>query len=59
MFIAHGRADPVIAVAFARRARDIIEQAGLPTEYHETDVVHTIDPAMIGPAVAWLEGTIE
>jgi phospholipase/carboxylesterase len=58
-FIAHGRADPVIEVGFARRARELLDQAGLPVEYHETDVPHTIDPAMIGPAVEWLEAAIE
>ena len=59
VFISHGRADPVIDVAFARRARDLLEAGGLQIEYHETDVVHTIDPAVIGPGVAWLQSTIE
>jgi phospholipase/carboxylesterase len=59
IFAAHGRADPVISVEFARRARELLNEAGLQIEYHETDVVHTIDPAVVGPALAWLTATIE
>ena len=59
IFIAHGRADPVIDVGFARRARELLEEGGLQVEYRETDAVHAIDPAVIGPAVAWLGATIE
>lgn len=59
VFIAHGQADPVIEVAFARRARELLEQQGLPVEYHESDVGHTIDPVVLGPALAWLEARIE
>ena len=59
IFIAHGRADPVIDVGFARRARELLEEGGLQVEYRETDAVHTIDPAVIEPAVAWLGATIE
>jgi phospholipase/carboxylesterase len=59
VFIAHGRADPVISVEFARRARQLLKEGGLPVEYHETDVPHTIDPALIGPAVGWLQATID
>jgi len=35
MFVAHGRADPIIEVAFARRAQQLLEQAGMDVEYHE------------------------
>jgi phospholipase/carboxylesterase len=59
VFAAHGRADPVISVGFARSARELLEEAGLQVEYHETDVVHTIDPAVIGPALVWLNATIQ
>jgi phospholipase/carboxylesterase len=59
IFIAHGRADPVIEVGFARRARGLLEEGGLAVEYHETDVGHTMDSALIGPTLAWLAATIE
>jgi phospholipase/carboxylesterase len=54
-FIAHGRRDPVIDVEFARRARDLLETAGLVVSYHESDVAHNIDPAHIPFARDWLE----
>jgi phospholipase/carboxylesterase len=52
-FIAHGRQDPVIDVAFARRARDLLSGGGLAVEYHESDVAHQIDPAHIPLARRW------
>jgi phospholipase/carboxylesterase len=58
VFIAHGRHDPVIDVAFARRARDLLSGGGLTVEYHESDVAHQIDPAHIPLAQRWLERTV-
>ncbi len=57
-FIAHGRNDPVMEVAFARRARDLLEAGGLDVSYHESDAAHHIDPAHVPPAVDWLETTL-
>jgi phospholipase/carboxylesterase len=58
VFIAHGRADPIMDVGFARRARETLEGAGLPLEYHESDAGHQIDPAHIPAAQAWLAATL-
>jgi len=58
VFIAHGRQDPVIDVAFARRARDLLSGGGLAVDYHESEVAHQIDPAHILPAQRWLERTL-
>jgi phospholipase/carboxylesterase len=57
-FIAHGRQDPVIDVAFARRARALLDGAGLPVEYHESDAAHQIDPRQIPAATRWLSATL-
>jgi phospholipase/carboxylesterase len=57
-FVAHGRNDPVMAVDFARRARDLLEGAGLDVEYHESDAGHHIDPAHVPAAVDWLAGVL-
>ena len=54
VFIAHGRADPIMEVGFARRARELLEVAGLDVEYHESDVAHQIDPAHAEAATNWL-----
>ena len=59
VFIAHGRARPVIDVEFARRARTALEAGGLPVEYHESDLAHQIDVADIPAMRGWLGGTLQ
>jgi phospholipase/carboxylesterase len=54
VFIAHGRRDPVMNIEFARQARQLLEGAGFPVEYHESDGGHFIDPDHIPNAVTWL-----
>jgi phospholipase/carboxylesterase len=58
VFIAHGRTDPIMEVGFARRARELLESAGLDVEYHESDVAHSIDQSLLPAAVAWLATTL-
>ena len=55
VLVAHGRQDPIISVDFARAARERLEGAGLPLEYHEFDGGHHVDPALVPALVAWLE----
>lgn len=57
-FIAHGRHDQVMDVAFARSARDLLEQGGIDVSYHESDAAHHIDPAHVPLAAEWLAATI-
>jgi phospholipase/carboxylesterase len=56
VFISHGRRDPVMDVQFARQANALLDAAGLPVEYHESDAAHHIDPAHLPAAVQWLSG---
>jgi phospholipase/carboxylesterase len=58
VFIAHGTRDPVIEVGFARRARELLEGAGLTAEYHESDVGHQIDPRHLRAAAGWVQRTL-
>ena len=58
VFIAHGRRDPVMSIDFAHRARELLEGAGLPVTYHESDAAHHIDPAHLEPAREWLGETL-
>ena len=58
VFVAHGRNDPIMDVAFARRARELLEAGGLDVSYHESDVAHTIDPAHLPAAADWLSSVI-
>jgi phospholipase/carboxylesterase len=55
VLIAHGRRDPVIEVGFARRARELLEGAGLNVDYRESDATHSIDPADLARAHGWLD----
>jgi phospholipase/carboxylesterase len=57
VFIAHGRADPIIDVGFARRARELLERGGLAVEYHESDAAHHVDPSAVPAVVEWLAAT--
>jgi phospholipase/carboxylesterase len=58
VFIAHGRLDPVIGVEFARRARELLEGAGLQVAYHESEVGHQVDPGVLPAAGSWLGESI-
>jgi len=53
-FIAHGRRDPVIDVSFARDGERRLRDGGLEVSYHESDVGHQIDPALVPQAIDWL-----
>lgn len=57
-FIAHGRNDPIMEIAFAHRARDLLESGGLTVDYHESEAAHHIDPAHVRPAIDWLTTTL-
>lgn len=57
-FVGHGRNDPIIEVGFARGARQVLEDAGLALEYHESDAAHHVDPAGLREAAAWVEQTL-
>jgi len=54
VFIAHGRRDPVIGIAFAHRARETLGAGGLELDYHEFAGGHEVDPALIPAARTWL-----
>jgi phospholipase/carboxylesterase len=54
VFIAHGRRDPVIAIEFAQRARELLTAGGLEVEYREHDGGHHIDPEDLQAATGWL-----
>jgi phospholipase/carboxylesterase len=57
-FVAHGRQDPIMDVAFARQARELLEAGGVDVEYHESDAAHHIDPHHVPAAVHWLAQTL-
>jgi phospholipase/carboxylesterase len=59
VFIAHGRRDPIMDVAFARRAHELLDAAGLPVSYHESEAAHHIDPSHIPAVIPWLAATTD
>jgi phospholipase/carboxylesterase len=59
VFIAHGRRDEVIDIAFARHARQLLEAGGLRVDYHESEGGHHIDPRQIPDASRWLGETLD
>lgn len=42
VLIAHGTEDDVVPVTYARRARRVLEEAGLAVEYHEFPMAHQV-----------------
>ena len=58
VFIAHGRHDPVMDVAFGRAAEQLLTDGGLDVTYRESDVAHGIDPSAIAPATSWLAAAL-
>jgi phospholipase/carboxylesterase len=57
-FVAHGSADPVISVEFARSARATLLAGGIEVDYREFGGGHEIDPAHVPAARDWLSETI-
>jgi phospholipase/carboxylesterase len=57
-FIAHGRADPIMNVEFARTAKRLLEDSGMVVDYHETDGGHTIDQTTVQAATGWLNRVV-
>jgi phospholipase/carboxylesterase len=54
VFITHGARDPVISVDFAHTARERLEAAGLPLEYHEHAGGHHLDPPTLPLMADWV-----
>ena len=52
--IGHGTQDPVIEVAFSRRAQATLEEAGAAVTYRESNMGHSIDPDYLAELGAWL-----
>jgi phospholipase/carboxylesterase len=55
VLIAHGSADDVVPVNYARRARRVLEDAGLNVEYHEYPMSHQVAAEEAADVRAFLE----
>jgi phospholipase/carboxylesterase len=54
VFLAHGRADPVIALARATASRDALLALGYPVEWHEYPMPHSVCAQEIADMNRWL-----
>ena len=54
VFIRHAVNDPIMDIAFGRQARETLEAGGLDVDYREHERGHSIDPADVPAATAWL-----
>ena len=58
VFMAHGRADPVIAIALARQSRDALIGLGHAVEWHEYAMPHSVCAEEIADLQRWLLATL-
>jgi phospholipase/carboxylesterase len=54
IFMAHGLHDPIVPIAAARRARDLLQSLGYVAEWHEYPMPHSVAPQELDDIGAWL-----
>lgn len=54
VFVAHGLADPLIPIAWAREARDYLGRVGTALTYREYPITHVISPDELAQVAEWL-----
>ena len=55
IFLAHGRADPVIPIGRAEQSRDLLLALGHQVQWHEYMMQHTVCPQEIDDIGRWLQ----
>ncbi len=55
----HGRADPVVPVAFGREARDLLSAAGMDVTYREYPIAHEIGEESLRDMCRWLSARLD
>lgn len=58
IFLAHGRADPIVPLARALAARDALLALGHPVEWHEYAMPHSVCPQEVLDLQRWLLGVL-
>ncbi len=54
VFLAHGTDDRVVPYALGEQARQLLDELGLPVEWHRYHMQHSVIPQEIGHIRAWL-----
>ena len=58
IFIAHGRADPMVSMESARNTRKFLEEEGYNPNYHEYDMGHEIPLPVLQDLIPWMTGLL-
>ena len=58
IFMAHGRHDPMIAIALAQRSVTQLTGLGYPVEWHEYPMQHSVCAEEIGDISRWLQNVL-
>ena len=58
-FVAHGVHDPVIPVAFARRAKELLTKAHAAVTYREYDLQHQIGEESLNDMMKWVSDLLD
>jgi predicted esterase len=53
--IVHGTEDPVIGIAFGRKARAVATEGGAEVLYRENPIGHFIDPRVVPELTTWVQ----
>lgn len=53
-FVAHGKYDSIIPIAFAKRSKELLEQGGANLTYREYEMDHQIDEESLNDIMMWL-----
>ena len=59
VFMAHGRGDELIPLAWATRARDVLLGLGYRVEWREYPMPHAVCGEEVGDIAAWLRGILD
>ncbi len=59
IFLAHGRADPVIPLLRAEQSRDLLLELGYSIEWHEYMMQHSVCEEEIGDMSTWLQKVLK
>jgi phospholipase/carboxylesterase len=59
VFVAHGLQDPVIPIAKARRAQELLLQSGADLTYKEYPIPHTISEESLADLCQWLQKKLD
>jgi phospholipase/carboxylesterase len=55
----HGRADPVVPVAFGHEARDVLDALGMRVDYREYPIGHEISEESLRDLADWLSARLD